>query len=443
MPVVAFGRRPRRVAVKTRKDGAVVGIPDEATPPHEVRPSRGDYLRELGPGLISGAAGTDPTTVATLVVVGATTVYGLAWLALLVFPLLAVVQVLATRVGFVSGRDLQQATGDGYGRVAAGVLLASVLAVNVLTVAADLEAGAAALSLLVHVDWGWFVVPLAVLVVVLLFRNGYDEVERVLRYVLLCLLAYAAAVVLARPHWTDVARGTLVPSLRLDHDHIAGALALLGTTVTTYMYLWQTVEQVEQPSVRWRVKLRQFDAIAGTALAAGVFWAILVASGATLGVHHKPVDTAEQAAAALRPAAGPLAAALFGVALLASTLIALPVIVASAAYATGAFFRWPRGLSRKVTEAPAFYSTVAAVAAAGAVLAAVVRDPIHLLFTASVAAGLATPVGLVLLVLVAGNRRLLDHDRPGRWLLAGGWFTAGLLTLLSLVYLAQVLHLFA
>ena len=93
-------------------------------------------------------------------------------------------------------------------------------------------------------------------------------------------------MVLARPHWTAVARGTLVPGMRLDHDHVAGALALLGTTVTTYMYLWQTVEQVEQPAVRWRVKLRQFDAIAGTALASAVFWAILVASGATLGAQH-------------------------------------------------------------------------------------------------------------------------------------------------------------
>jgi Mn2+/Fe2+ NRAMP family transporter len=440
MPVVPFGRRPRRVAVRTDGD-RVVGLPNEHTPPDKVRPSRRDYLRELGPGLVSGAAGTDPTTVATLVVVGATTVYRLAWLALLVFPLLAVVQVLATRVGFVSGRDLQLATGDGYGRLVAGLLLVSILAVNLLTVAADLEAGAAALALLGHVGWGWFVVPLAVLVVTLLFRNGYDEVERVLRYVLLCLLAYAAAAVLARPQWRDVAHGTFVPSLRLDHDHIAGALALLGTTVTTYMYLWQTVEQVEQPAVRWRVKLRQFDAIAGTALATGVFWAILVASGATLGVHHRPADTATQAAAALRPAAGPLAEALFAVALLASTLIALPVIVASAAYATGAFFHWKRGLSLKVREAPAFYATIASVAAAGAALAAVVRDPIHLLFTASLAAGLATPIGLVLLVLVAGNHRLLNHDRPGRWLRAAGWAAAAVLTLLSGVYLAQLLHL--
>lgn len=440
MRVVAFGRRPRGTAVRTPV-GEIEQTPHPATPPRDVRPSRNDYLRELGPGLVSGAAGTDPTTVATLVVVGATTVYGLAWLTLLVLPCLAVVQVLATRVGFVSGRDLQQAACDGYGRVVAGLLLLSILAVNVLTVAADLEAGAAALALLTHVHWGWFVVPLAVLIVVLLFRNGYDEVERVLRYVLLCLLAYGVAVVLARPHWTAVARGTLVPTLRLDHDHVAGALALLGTTVTTYMYLWQTVEQVEQPAVRWRVKLRQFDAIAGTALAAAVFWAILVASGATLGLQHKRADTATEAAAALRPVAGPLASVLFAVALLASALIALPVIVASAAYAMSAFFQWPRGLSRRVAEAPAFYATIAAATAAGLALAAFVNNPIHLLFTASVVAGLATPVGLVLLVLVAGNRRLLRHDRPSRWLLAGGWAVAALLTLLSLLYLAQKLHL--
>jgi Mn2+/Fe2+ NRAMP family transporter len=433
---VAFGRRPRDAVVRTSERA-----PADTAAPRDVRPSRGDYLRELGPGLVSGAADTDPTTVATLVVVGATTGYRLAWLTVLVFPVLAVVQTLATRLGFVARRNLQQAVDDGYGRVVGGVLLGSVLAVNLVTVAADLEAGAAALGLLTGVAWGWFMLPLAAVLVLLLFCNGYDEVERVLRYVLLCLLAYAAAAVLARPHWAAVARGTLVPALRLDHDHIAGALALLGTTVTAYMYLWQSIEQVEQPGPRWRVKLRQFDAVGGAALAAAVLWCILVASGATLGVHHRPADTAADAANALRPVAGPLAGPLFAVALLASAVIALPVIMASAGYATAAFFRWPRGLSRPVPEARAFYATIAGVATAGVALSLLGGSPIRLLFLASVVAGVATPVGLVLLVLVTGNPRLLEHDRPGRGLLAAGWLVAALLTGLSVVYLAQQLHL--
>jgi Mn2+/Fe2+ NRAMP family transporter len=404
---------------------------------HCGEPSRRDKFSVIGPGLVSGAADTDPTTVATLVVVGATTVYGLAWLTLLVFPVLAVVQTLATRVGFLSRRDLQHAVADGYGRIPAALLLVSILAVNVLTVAADLEAGAEALGLLVGVDWHWFVAPLAAVLLGLMFINGYDEIQRVLKYVLLSLLAYAAAAILAHPHWGQVARGSLVPSLRLDPDHIAGALALLGTTVTTYTYMWQTVQQVEQPAARGWLRLRQVDAVSGSVLAVVVFWFILVSSGATLGIRHEHVGTAEQAASALRPVAGKFAGALFAIGLFASAVIAIPVITATAAYATAAVFDWPRGLSRKLGEARRFYAVLAGVMAAGVALELAGISPIRLLFAASVVAGIGTPVGLVLLVLVAGNAGLLGGARTSRWLLAAGWVVAAVLTGLSVIYLAQ------
>ncbi|GAA1789912.1 divalent metal cation transporter [Planosporangium flavigriseum] len=405
------------------------------------RPRRRDYVKSVGPGVVAGAADTDPTTVATLVVVGATTVYGLAWLTLLLLPLLAVVQTLATRVGMASGRDLEKAVTDNYGRRWSVLLLGSILTVNVVTIAADLEAGAAAMSILTGVGGAWFVIPLALALLGLLMIGKYDEVERVLKYVLLCLFAYGAAAMLAHPHWGSVARGSLLPSVHLSPEYVTGAVALLGTTLTTYMYVWQTVEQVEERCSRAWVGVRELDAVVGTVLAVAVFWFILVASGATLGVHHQHAETAEQAAQALRPVAGSFASGLFAIGLLASAALALPVIMASTAYATGSAFAWRCGLSLPVREAPAFYAVLATGAVLGSVLALAGISPIRLLFIASIIAGVATPIGLVLLVLVAGNAQLMNHQAVGRPLLTAGWAVTALVAGVSIVYLAQQLHL--
>jgi Mn2+/Fe2+ NRAMP family transporter len=388
---------------------------------------------------VSGAADADPTTVATLVVVGATTVYELAWLALLLLPVLGVVQAIATRVGVLSGRDLQKAVTDGYGRRWAAVLLVSVVAVNVMIIAADLEAGAAAIGLLTGLRWTWFVVPLALALLGLLVAGKYDEIERALKYVLLCLLAYPVAVVLAHPHWSAVG-GSVIPTLRRDSDYVAGALAVIGTTLSSYMYVWQTIEEGEERRGPGWLRVRQVDAWAGAAIAVLVFWSILVASGATLGVHHQHVDTAQQAAQALRPVAGPFASVLFAVGLLASAVVALPVIIASTGYATGAEFNWRCGLSLPVGQARGFYAVLAAGVAVGTVLALAGISPIRLLFVASIVAGVATPVGLIMLLLVAGNPRLMGNQPAGHTLRAAGWVITTLVTVVTAVYLAQQLH---
>ncbi|MFI9528566.1 NRAMP family divalent metal transporter [Micromonospora rosaria] len=377
----------------------------------------------------------------TLVVVGASTTFGLAWLTLLMMPALVVVQILATRVGVLSGRDLQKAVRDGYGRTASVVLLISIVAVNIVTIAADVAAGAAAIGLLVGVESRWLIPAFAVAVLTLLLIGRYDEVEHVLKVVMLGLLAYAAAAVLAHPDWLAVARGSLVPAVPLTSAHIASALAIVGTTLTSYMYVWQTIEQVEQPCTHEQLKVREGDAITGAGLAVVIFWSILVASGATLGTHHEQVTTAEQAAQALRPLAGPFASELFAVGLLASAIIAVPVILSTGAYATASAFGWERGLSRTPRQAPRFYTIVVAQTVAGVALAASGIGAIKLLFVAGLVAGVATPLGLVMLALTAGNTSLVG-SAPIHWRLrAAAWLIAALVTTVSLTFVAQQLHL--
>ena len=163
---------------------------------------------------MSGAADADPTTVATLAVIGAGTVYELAWLVLLLFPMIAVIQVISTDVGVSSGRDLQAAVTAGYGRSWRWLLLLSVLAVNVVTIGADLEGGAAAIGLLTGLDWRWFVLPLSLVLLAVLSIGRYRHVERALKYMLLLLLAYAGAAIFAHPNWGAIARAVSSTLLR-------------------------------------------------------------------------------------------------------------------------------------------------------------------------------------------------------------------------------------
>ena len=279
--------------------------------------------------------------------------------------MIAVVQVISTQVGVGSRRDLQAAVTDSYGRLPQWLLLISILAVDVVTIGADLEGGGAAVGLLTHVDWRWFVLPLSLTLLAVLMFSRYDQVERALKYVLLCLLAYAAAAVFAHPDWRAVARDSLVPHFEWRGEYTADALSLVGTTVTSYVYVWQTIAQVERRRSPAGLRASKIDAILGRFFAVAVFWFILIATGATLGVHHLHANTAAEAAQALRPVAGSLAGGLFALGLLSSAVVALPVLMATTAYVSGAQMQWRRGLSLKIRDAPLFYGVVGTAAVLG------------------------------------------------------------------------------
>jgi Mn2+/Fe2+ NRAMP family transporter len=389
--------------------------------------------------MVAGASDIDPTTVATVAVIGASTVYGLAWLTLLLFPIIAVIQAIATQVGVASRRDLPTLVAENQGRVLRWLLVVSILAVNIVTIAADLEAGAAAIGILLHADWRWFVLPLSIALLTLLLAIGYHQTQRALKYLVLCLLAYAVAVVFAHPDWEAVAAGSLIPHFTWTGEYVAATLSLLGTTLTSYVYVWQTIGQAEERiSWRWH-RPRQVDALLGSLFTVAILWFILVATGATLGVHHQQADTAEQAAQALRPVAGDLAGDLFAVGLLASALVALPVIMATTAYVTGAHLKRRRGLSLPIREAPLFYSALATAALLGTVVTFTDVSPIRLLFTAGIIGGIATPIGLIALLRVASNHTLMHGHPVPRLVVTAGWTVTVVITTMSLVYIIQQL----
>lgn len=377
---------------------------------------------------MSGASDNDPTTVATLSVIGATTVYALSWLVLLVIPMLAVVQAIATAVATCARCGLETAVIKRSGRVWALVALVAVVAVNLLTLGADTEAGGAALSLLTGIDFRWFVVPLAALVGAVLIYGNFERVKHVLVYVTLIFFAYGVAAFLAHPDWHAVA-ASLIPHVQLTHAFYAGAIALLGTTLTAYAYVWQNQEVVEEnPPVR-QLGVVQATATLGIVVAGLTFFFILVATGATLGVHHKSVETAQDAAQALAPFAGRWASTIFGVGLLGSALLALPVLAASSAYFTGQMFGWHSALDAKPRRAPHFYATLIACLLFGAAIALLGVPAIKLLFWSGIVGGFATPVTLALMVLVATHKETMRGRPIGRGLAVAGWSVTGIVTL--------------
>ena len=386
-------------------------------------------LQGTGPELVSAASDNDPTNVGTAAAVGAQTGYQLAWVALLVAPLLAVVLAIAARVGAVARDDLQSLTRKRYGRVVAAVLLVSVVVVNLVTIAADLQAGAAGIGLLADVESRWLVVPLGAALAGLLLVGRYGQVVAVLRYLMLGFLAFAAAAVLAHPDWPRLLQASLVPALSLSREQVSGGLALLGTTLTSYVYVWETIgrgveEPPGQPGDGRAVGRARVGAVAGSVFTAVILWSMLVASAATLGRHHQAVASAQDAARALRPLAGPAAGELFAAGLIISAVVALPVLMATTAHVVGAQFGWRRGLSEQIGRAPGFYAVLAASIGLALAVSLAGISVIGMLVAASVIGGFATPVGLVLLVRLARDPKVMGPQPISGRLAIAGWAVA-------------------
>jgi Mn2+/Fe2+ NRAMP family transporter len=361
------------------------------------------------------------------VAVGAQTGYQLSWVALLVAPLLAVVLAIAAQVGAVARGDLQTLTVQRFGRRVGAILVVTVVIVNVVTIAADLQAGAAGVGLLAGVDPRLLVVPLGLVLVGLLLVGKYDEVVAVLRYALLGFLTFGAAAILARPDWSGLLKASLFPSLSLRRDAVVGGLALLGTTLTSYVYVWETVSRGSEQSHdespgEAPLSGARVGAVAGAVFTAAILWFMLVASAATLGRHHETVGSAQDAARALAPLASSLTTDLFAVGLVTSAVVALPVLMATTAYVVGAQFDWRRGLSEPIGRARGFYGALAASVALGLAVSLAKISVIGVLVAASVIGGLGTPFGLMLLVLLGRDRTVMRAQPISTRLAIAGWF---------------------
>jgi NRAMP (natural resistance-associated macrophage protein)-like metal ion transporter len=348
-------------------------------------------------------------------VIGASTGFSLLWLLLLSTPMMFAVQEMGARIGTVTDKQLQRLILERFGRSAAYACALVVVVCNVATISADIAGVGIGLQLVTGVDWRWFILPVGATMGYLLLAQSYQRVSRFLLYLSPLFLLYVASGFLAHPSWVGVLRATLLPGVSPSATYLLAAVGLLGTTISPYLIYWQTAEDVESRTRIRELKQRRVDVAVGMVFSNLIAFFVIVCTAAVLHPHPalRTIQTAQQAARALEPLAGPLAFALFAVGLVVSGLLAVPVLAASTSYVAMATIREAAGLDRSFQEARHFYWVIFAAIALGGIAALAGLSPIQLLFYSQVLDGLLMPFLLVFVIRLADDEKLMGRHTSG------------------------------
>jgi NRAMP (natural resistance-associated macrophage protein)-like metal ion transporter len=402
------------------------------------------FIKSLGPGLITGASDDDPSGIGTYSQAGAQLGYGIGWTMLLTFPLMAAIQEISARVGRVTGRGISGNVCRYYPKWLLTVVVALLFIANTINIAADLGAMADATKLLIGGHGFLYVVLFGVMSVVAQIFLDYKRYVAVLKWLTLSLFAYVAALAFAKVSWSEALAGVLLPKVTWSADYFITIVAILGTTISPYLFFWQASQEAEdqridagkQPLVEKHYGAQKefnrirADTIVGMAFSNLIALSIIVTAAATLHATGKTdIQTSAQAAEALRPIAGAFAEVVFALGIVGTGLLAIPVLAGSAAYAVGEGRQWPVGLARKPKEAAAFYGVLALSAGIGIALNFTSINPISALYWSAVVNGvLAVPV-MVLLMFMARRKDVMDRfviTGPLYWL---GWLSTAAMLL--------------
>ncbi|MDQ5955586.1 MAG: hypothetical protein QG621_589 [Patescibacteria group bacterium] len=401
-----------------------------------------EYFHTLGPGLITGAADDDPSGIATYSQAGARYGFGFLWLALFTFPFMAIVQEMCARIGIVSGKGLAANIKQHYAPGVLYLVCALLFVANTLNIAADLGAMAAAVRLVVpQVHAIVFVLFFATTSMLLQIFTTYARYAKILKWLTLSLFAYVVTAFMVGLDWGSVLYYTVVPHFVWTSDALLLLCAILGTTISPYLFFWQTAQEVEEKRLNathsapqesdevLRVGIRSMrtDVWSGMFFSNLIMFFIIAACAATLYANGiTSIETADQAALAIRPFGGDLTYFLFAIGIIGTGLLALPVLAGSSAYALAESFGWKRGLYHTLAQADAFYGVII-VSMVVAVIANIAGlDPIKGLLYAAVANGLVAPVVLFFIVRLSSRM----HRFKNHWFITGcGWLITLLMAL--------------
>ncbi|ARS25829.1 NRAMP family divalent metal transporter [Sphingomonas sp. KC8] len=425
----------------------VVENPDTAEHPASPSPRPG-ILKALGPGLVTGAADDDPSGIATYSQVGAQFGYGMAWTMVFGFPLLASIQAICAEIGSVTGAGIARNLRRHYPRWLLRIVILLLLVANIINLGADLGAMGAALSLLIPGPVLLFTTLFGVASILLEILMPYDRYARILKWTTLSLFSYVAVTFIADVPWSIALRATLLPDIVLDGPHAMALVAILGTTISPYLFFWQAGQEVEEQHRRHvkplciaprdagpELRRIRIDTLVGMGFSHLTALFIVIATSATLhasGIYS--VESSAQAAEALRPIAGDLAFTLFAIGIIGTGLLAVPILAGSAAYAVSEAFDWVEGLDRRPREAKAFYGTIAIATLGGLGLNLLAVDPMKALYWAAVVNGLLAAPLMVVVMLIALNRRAMGRLTISRRLAAGGWFATAVMAAATIAF---------
>ncbi len=418
--------------------------PAAPNPPAAVKqPARPKLLAVLGPGLITGASDDDPSGIATYSQAGAQFGFDLGWTLLFTWPLMCAIQEICARIGRVTGRGIGGNLRKHYPAAVVYGIVLLLVAANVINLGADMGAMGAALNLLIgqgKPDKGgpiWlYVLGFGLISILLEIFVRYSRYVSVLKWLTLSLFAYVGVVFVVRMPWATIAYHLVVPTLSLTAGYITVVVAIFGTTISPYLFFWQAEEEVEEVKERPQAKplIRapeqakeefrriRWDTYVGMGLSNMVALFIVLTTAATLHAHGQTdIQTSSQAALALKPIAGPFAFLIFGMGIIGTGLLALPVLAGSAAYAVGEAFGWHVGLARKVGRAPRFYAALVAAMVLGGAINFVHIDPIKALFWSAVINGVVAVPLMVLIMTMASRKKVMGEFKVHRGLRTLGW----------------------
>ena len=400
----------------------------------------------LGPGLITGASDDDPSGIGTYTQAGAAFGFKTLWTAPFTLPMMAAVQFICAKIGMVSGMGLGGVLRKYYPRwVVYGAISLLVIA-NTINAGTDIGAIAAAINLLLPIPALALVVPIAVGIVAVQILGSYALISKIFKWLTLTLFGYILASFLAKPHWGEVLKATLIPTIHLDHQYLMTLVAILGTTISPYLFFWQASQEVEEELNMGRetlaeregatdreLKIAEIDVDVGMVFASMVFYFVILASAATLHVAGKTdIQTATEAAEALRPLSGSGATLLFALGLIGCGFLAVPVLTGASAYAIGEAFDWKCGLDQKLHTAPRFYTIIIASTVVGMLINFLKIAPVTALFWTAVINGVLAPPLLVMIMLISNNKKVMGERVNGRLTNFIGWATAAVMSVAAL-----------
>lgn len=409
-------------------------------------------IATLGPGLIAGAADDDPSGIGTYSQVGAQFGYGLAWTMVLSFPMMVAIQSVAAQIGSVTGKGIAANLREHYPRPLLWAMVTLLLVANVINLGADLSAMGAALQLLVGGKAGLYTLGFGMLCIVLEVVLSYPRYAAILKWTTVSLFTYVAVALVADIPWPQALRSLVVPEIEWNAAYATAFVAILGTTISPYLFFWQSSQEVEEQRRRHAKPLYQAprsagpelrrirnDTLVGMAFSNLVALAIVFATAATLNAHGTTsIETSSQAAEALRPIAGQFAFALFALGIIGTGLLAVPVLAGSAAYAVTEMVGVKGSLDAKPLDARLFYATIAVTTLAGAGISTVGIDPVKALYWAAVVNGILAVPLMVVMMLVVRSRKVMGELRLKSGSMLLGWGATLVMLVASALFFATL-----
>ena len=394
------------------------------------------FFSDLGPGLITGCADDDPSGISTYSIAGAAFGYGTLWTALISFPLMVSVQMMCSRLGMVTGRGLASVIRMHYPRwVLWGSCLLLVTA-NVINIAADLGGMGESASMVTSLSAKIWTLLFTLLIVSFLFWSSYRQIARVFKWITLILLAYIATAFFAHVDWKAALIATIRPRISLSRDALSVLVGILGTTISPYLFFWQAAQEVEEERAMGRnlaqrkgatddeLRRARIDVIVGMFASNVIMYFIILTTAATLHAHGKThIDTARQAAEALRPLAGNAAYWLFTLGLIGTGMLGVPVLAGSSAYAIAEASAWRGSLEKKPRGARRFYAVLAAAMVGGLAIDFAGLDAVKMMFWSAVVNGALAPPLILLVILLTSNARVMGERVSSSWSQVLGWIT--------------------